>query len=358
MNILLLQPGHSPLDLFDSSSPDEITRVGGGQKLSWRKIFSLARSFPTKSTDLLVVTERENALFNQKYGWISAAIRACKVLIQNPVDFLILLLFAKAVSFRIPIAMINRSDNGRILAGSDWFYRRCHACFIRELHPLPEIALQDLFTPSGGNPQNNRRSRQMISHVDSECPATRDISKLHPISLGIRPEALSAISTENTKAWDLFFSGDLHEKGLRGRLIEELRSLAERKRWKVLIRDRLPFAEYLRCMAASKLSFSPPGMGWDCWRHYEAMLAGSIPVMSYPTILQHQPAIDGEHCFYFAPEPGGLTRCLEKAMQLSERFPSMAEAGRKLVLEQHTYPRLRDYVVRQTVAAFKSTAAS
>ena len=358
MNILLLQPGQSPLDLFDSSSPDEITRVGGGQKLSWRKIFSLARSFPTKSTDLLVVTERENALFNQKDGWIRGAIRICKVLIQNPVDFLILLQFAKAVRLRIPIAMINRSDNGRFTVGSDWFYRRCHACFVRELHPQPEIALQDLFTPSGGNPQNNRRARKLISRLDPGCPSARDISKLHPISLGARSEALSTTTPQNTKEWDLFFSGHLNEKGLRGRLLEELRFVAERKKWKVLLRDRVPYEEYLRCMAASKLSFSPPGMGWDCWRHYEAMLAGSIPVMSYPTILQYQPAIDGEHCFYFAPEPGGLTRCLEKAMQHAERFPSMAEAGRRLVLEHHTYPKLRDYVIHKTIAASRSTSPS
>jgi hypothetical protein len=358
MKILLLQPGHSLLDLFNSPSPHEITSIGGGQKLSWREIFSFLRSFPTKSTDLLVVTEREKSLLYQKDGWIRGAVRACRSFFQDPVDFLILLLFAKAVRLGIPIAMINRSDNGRILPGSDWFYRRCHACFVRELHPQPEIALQDLFTPSGGNPQNNRRARQLIARLDPGCPSVRDISKLHPISLGARSEALSTTTPENTKEWDLFFSGNLNEKGLRGRLLEELRSVAERKKWKVLLRDRVPYAEYLRCMAASKLSFSPPGMGWDCWRHYEAMLAGSIPVMSYPTILQHQPAIDGEHCFYFAPEPGGLTRCLEKAMQHSERFPAMAEAGRKLALEHHTYPKLCDYVIQKTIAVTNLNATS
>jgi len=36
----------------------------------------------------------------------------------------------------------------------------------------------------------------------------------------------------------------------------------------------------------------------------------------------------------------------------------MAEAGRRLVLEHHTYPKLRDYVIHKTIAASKSTSPS
>jgi hypothetical protein len=93
-------------------------------------------------------------------------------------------------------------------------------------------------------------------------------------------------------------------------------------------------------------------MGWDCFRHYEAMLAGSVPLMTYPTILQHLAPIHGKHCFYFAPEPGGLTRALEHALSLKAQLPQMAEAGRQLILEHHTFPKLREYVIHETLKAF------
>jgi len=35
----------------------------------------------------------------------------------------------------------------------------------------------------------------------------------------------------------------------------------------------------------------------------------------------------------------------------SSRFPAMAKAGHTLVMEHHTYPKLREYVIRETLQA-------
>jgi hypothetical protein len=173
-----------------------------------------------------------------------------------------------------------------------------------------------------------------------------------PISLGL-PEAINLdFPFPSEKKWDLFFAGDLHEKVIRQRLALEARAFAEKHRCNFLICDRMNPAEYHKALTESHLCLSPPGMGWDCFRHYEAMLAGSVPLMTYPTILQYQAPIHGKHCFYFAPEPGGLTRSLEHALSLKAQLPQMAEAGRKLVLQHHTIPKLRDYVISETLKAF------
>jgi glycosyltransferase involved in cell wall biosynthesis len=159
------------------------------------------------------------------------------------------------------------------------------------------------------------------------------------------------------KKWDLFFAGDLEEKGLRGRFLEECRQYGRSRGLKFLITGRVDYPDYLRALSESRLSLSPPGMGWDCWRHYESMAAGSVPLMPYPTILQHQPPVDGEHCFYFAPEPGGLTRALDRAFSMQTQLPHLAAAGRRLVEEHHTFPKLRDYVIRETLEAFARSRA-
>lgn len=354
LKVFLLQAGFVDLDFFAHAQPHEVIKMGGraqGFWASWDSFQSMVHLFRVQPPDLMIVTEREKAFWEPRVSWTRGGCEVFHRLLRRPVDIFILAIFMRAVRRNIPVAMMNRSDSGRFTPGSEWFFRRCHASFVRELHPLPEIALQDLFTPSGGHPQTNRRSRQLISWLDPDCPQGRNAAKLRPISLGIPDEAVSGISWGAPKQWDLFFAGDFHEKGMRGRLIEEVRAMAHCKKWKVLLRDRMPYQEYLQCLAASRLCLSPPGMGWDCWRHYEAMLAGSIPLMTYPTILQHRPAIEGEHCFYFAPEPGGLTRCLEKALAYPERLPAMAAAGRQLVLEHHLFSKLREYVIQETLAA-------
>jgi len=357
MKILLLQPGPAKLDLFGDVCGHSVTRVGAGEKTGWRHFFRLLRQFQEDPPELVLVTQREFCCLPPRAGWLQGGLAFLQCFGKNPVDFFILCFFAQAVRKQLPIALINRSDNGRLLPGSDWFYRRSHACFVRELHPQPEIALQHLYTPTGGNPQTNRRARKVLSWIDPACPAHRDLEKLRPISLGVLPESLLQIRPRPIKEWDVFFAGDLHEKGLRGKLVEELRALSSRAGWKILLKERMPLPEYLQTVASSWLCLSPPGMGWDCWRHYEAMLAGSIPLMTYPVIYQHKAAVDGEHCFYFSPDRGGLTRCLEKIMAHRELFPKIAQSARELVLQEHTFAKLEEYVIRETLAAHSMAKA-
>ena len=88
-------------------------------------------------------------------------------------------------------------------------------------------------------------------------------------------------------------------------------------------------------MAAAWLAWSPGGLGWDCYRHYEAPLVGTVPLINNPTILRYQPLRDGEHAFYYAPEPGGLAEVARKALADKPRLRKIAEAARAHVRARH-----------------------
>lgn len=350
--IFLLQSGRVEMDLFPGFLPPPFwSSHNPGRKLTWTQIFKILRSLRRNPPALAVVNYREEAFFRPGTGWAGGLGSAARAAFFRPTHLGELLIFSQLVRQQVPIALLNRSDVGEIPVGSEWYYRRCQTCFVRELSPQPEMTLKALFSLSGGNPQSNRRARKILSLFDPCCSTHRDSSKLRPISLGMPDEWIPQIPQGGEKEWDVFFAGDLHEKGLRGRFVEEVSEWAGRTKRKILIKDRLPREEYWRCLASSRLCLSPPGMGWDCWRHYEAMLAGAVPLMTYPTILQHRPGIDGEHCFYFPPEPGGLAQCLEKVLAAPEHLPAIAAAGRQLVLEHHLFSKLRDYVINETLAA-------
>lgn len=350
LNIFILEGGSSLLDLFVNAGEHHFRRSRNHGDSGWGPVRAALGDLERQSWDLAVVNCRETCFFQPGSGWGRGLGRAGQAAWKRPEEIGHLLMFAKLVRRGIPIALVNRSDQGRIPLGSDWFFRRSHRCFIRELNPLPEFALADLFTPSGGNPQANRRARRIISWADSGCPAGRDTTKLRPISLGLAdPGRLPAPTPE--KKYDVFFAGDLHEKGLRGRLVEECRRHAESRNWRLCLRERMGQEEFWKTLSESRLCLSPPGMGWDCWRHYEAMALGAVPLMPYPTILQHHPLVDGQHCFYFPPEPGGLSATMDRAMSRGTDLERMAQAGRQLTLEYHTFPKLREYIIRETLAA-------
>ena len=100
-----------------------------------------------------------------------------------------------------------------------------------------------------------------------------------------------------------------------------------------------------RALSTAYLAWSPGGYGWDCARHYEAPLAGTVPLMNYPTIVRHRPLRDGEHCILYAPEPGALARAVRSALADKERLLEMARAAQAHVREHHTLRARAEYVV-------------
>ena len=50
--------------------------------------------------------------------------------------------------------------------------------------------------------------------------------------------------------------------------------------------DRLSFKDYLDKMSKYKYILSLRGAGWDCHRHYESILVGSVPIMEDGPLLK------------------------------------------------------------------------
>jgi len=179
----------------------------------------------------------------------------------------------------------------------------------------------------------------------------RNAFKLRPVSLGLSADRIADLpGAGRPKRHDLFFSGDmsLRLRRLEAPLLDTLKGQGVRV---VRPTERLPRPEFLALCAESHLVWSPEGAGWDCFRHYEAAAAGSVPVMNAPPIRLHQALVHGRHALYYQSAHGspgappdsfpevrhGFVETVMRALEDRARLEEMGREARDFVLRHHTH---------------------
>ena len=236
---------------------------------------------------------------------------------------------------RAPIVVVDHEDLPVINRNNLFLLDRCALWFKREL-PVDhwrvffKTAHRNLPTP---------RFRMAERH-------RRWVDKLRPLSIGIPTRAEGLPPPPQPKTADIFFLARVADSSTtRARGLAELKALAGQGVIVDIPDSPLPRAEFYRRCAAARLVWSPEGLGWDCFRHYEALACCAVPLINQPSIDRHLPLIAGEHALYYDPEPGGLTRAVIAALKDPAALTRIAEAGKAHVLAHHTPAALARYVV-------------
>jgi len=239
-----------------------------------------------------------------------------------------------------PVAILDFEDLPLINRNNFFLLARADAYFKREL----PVDRWRLFMKTGHPNMPTTRFRGQQRYADW-------LKKIHPISIGLPLSQFDMLPADPVaKSVDVFFSGRVEQSSsIRTGGMAEL--LALKKMGVVVdISDRpLPPAEFYDRCARAHLTWSPEGYGWDCFRHYEAPVCRSVPVINYPTIERYSPFVAGEHAFFYNVEPGGLTRAILSALQDKPGLSRMAEAGRRHVLAHHSPMGISRYVVETTL---------
>jgi len=243
--------------------------------------------------------------------------------------------YAKLSSTLVSIDMEDRP-----IIDNRWFHILQHSvCFFkRELPPNPCNAF--LYTTAktecNGNVLHSKFFRDQLK-------------KLRPISLGVDPDTCKHLSTYHaSKKTDVFFSGGLENRVNRQRGLKQLESLKAEGYTIDIAPERLPRKEFLRRCSQAHIVWSPEGFGWDCLRHYEIALVGSVPLMQSPTIHRHAPLTHNMHALYYYVENDHLAVLVRQALQNRARLIEMGIAARQHVLKWHTLDALRRYVIEET----------
>jgi len=175
----------------------------------------------------------------------------------------------------------------------------------------------------------------------------RNFSKIKPFSLGfnLRDTAETERVQPHEKIHDVFYAGKNHTTTVRQEGLSELKALQAAGVRVYIPETRLSRPDFFRACAQSWLVWSPEGQGWDCHRHYEALMLHSVPLINQPTIERVWPFLSGEHCLYYRTEPGGLTEAVTHALKDHDALVKIAEQGRAHVIQHHTRSNLVRHIL-------------
>lgn len=177
------------------------------------------------------------------------------------------------------------------------------------------------------------------------------VTHLHPL-----PYELITTSyppPHEQKEVDVLFALSMNSD-IRQRALDELSPLMDEG--VKILRPVTPLGgeAYLSALSRSHLCISPEGLGYHCFRHYEAMLCGSIPVINRAlnpvvTDLEH-----GKNCLMYDSEcPGDLARVVIEALRDKTKLQSWGKQLRQHALNLHSLSAVGNQVLQkvQTLAS-------
>lgn len=299
--------------------------------VGWGQMIRLLRKIRKGEFRSALFGESSHAWWRPGRGLLDGSLRMAMDLLLRPERCVQKIVPWVLARHGVPFLVVDRNDRPKIDSSCFLLYGLSSLYFMRELPPRR----LDLFP-------NEQEVTGKIPLLPRQLRIRREVSvsadKLRPISLGIPDRFFEACSAERpAKVCDVFWAGKWNTNEARRRWVEELRASAPAG-WKIeILEERIPHAEYLARMRMARLVLSPPGRGWDCYRHYEIAACGSVPLMTYPTIERDHPLEDGEHAFYFGTEPGGLARCLQRLARFQPDLGMVGRAAQSHVRQHHRW---------------------
>lgn len=176
----------------------------------------------------------------------------------------------KKINSMVPVVVVDMDDWICLPPAGQHFLKHCTYYYKREL-PFNRFFLYYQQRPAPW-----RKRRKEISLF---------VKKARNMPLGIEDKKYYYLKGKRVEMQDIdifYCSGATSTLRLKAK--KELKKMASDSSWNIVIADSLPFEEYCKIMARSKITVSISGGGWDCFRHYEAIALGSIPFMDTPII--------------------------------------------------------------------------
>lgn len=322
-------PGQTTL-VFTGNNPARLRGLDH-RRFGAAMLPGLLRSLRRGDWDVVLCYPPAHPLWDRRLG----APRAAAELLRRLARFHTLGTYILKARHRIPVAVLDCDDDATIPEPALAMLDGCCAYFKRELPVDLAMAFRRV-APRYRTPRD----------VAVDPWYLRNAGKLRPVSASVAEDtARLALATGGPKTTDVFFAGTAWNSSVRAQGIAELAALATEGYAIDISAGGLSPSEYLARSARAWITWSPAGYGWECFRHYEASLCRSVPLLSPPTVRRHQPLLEGVHALRYRPEPGQLRETVVAALADKGALATMADAARAHALRFHTHLRSCEYIL-------------
>ena len=100
-------------------------------------------------------------------------------------------------------------------------------------------------------------------------------------------------------------------------------------------KERVPLETFVDFLCRSKVAWSPEGTNWQCWRHYESLFYGAIPLINRPRGEIYHDLVHGETCLFY----DSIEDAISLLKELEEGKPiisTTSEERRQFAIEKHS----------------------
>lgn len=111
-------------------------------------------------------------------------------------------------------------------------------------------------------------------------------------------------------------------------------------------KERLPQNQYIDCLGKALLTLSPEGHGYHCFRHYEAMMMQSVPVINQPRQPLVTDLVHEKNCLLYDDNKSGeLVRVILEALKNREHLANWGKNLRQYASDNCSMRGVGNYVL-------------
>jgi len=178
--------------------------------------------------------------------------------------------------------------------------------------------------------------------------------KIRPYWISYDRESIAAFTTiDGFKPFaerdvDVSYLCNIHMNHQRIKILPILDKLGERYRIITTKNGKFSKEEFYKLSKKSKISISLAGRRWDCPKHYELLLCGTLLFVSRPSIEMAIDLKDGENCIFLEDDFKHLEKQVEYYLSNPASSAAIAQNGYEFAIKSLSNIKLAEYVLQTT----------
>jgi len=177
-----------------------------------------------------------------------------------------------------------------------------------------------------------------------------------PIRFGINVIMYNRLipDVDNRSMYDICYIMSSSNHDLRKKVKDKLSQLTSR--YNIFLHDsssngKISLLEYIKIVQSSKITLSISGLGWDCLRHYEVPVIGSVLFVNEPTIETGDFFKNGKECIMFKNDLSDFLPKIEFYLSDDNKrsLDEIREAGIKAVEDRFDVSATAKYIIQSSI---------